>query len=154
MVAKYVSRSLEDTARLARAIAGHLHRGDVLALDGALGAGKTTFTKFLGSALGIEEEISSPTFNILKCYFKGKMPLYHIDAYRLEEGINRDIGLEEVIEGDGIAVVEWADFIEDLLFQPLKMRIERADETTRIVTLSSDWEKYAPVFEEIEAIDR
>lgn len=154
MVAKYVSRSLEDTARLARAIAGHLHRGDVLALDGDLGAGKTTFTKFLGSALGIEEEISSPTFNILKCYFKGKMPLYHIDAYRLEEGINRDIGLEEVIEGDGIAVVEWADFIEDLLFQPLKMRIERADETTRIVTLSSDWEKYASVFEEIEAIGR
>lgn len=154
MIAKYVSRSVEDTARLARAIAGHLHRGDVIALDGDLGAGKTTFTKFLAAELGIEEEISSPTFNILKCYFKGKMPFYHIDAYRLEEGINRDIGLEEVIEGDGIAVIEWSDFIEDLLFQPLKMRIERADETTRIVTLSSEWQKYEPVFEEIEAMKR
>ena len=102
-----ISKSLNDTNKIGKLIASCLFKGAVISLDGDLGAGKTTFTKSLGEYLGVKEEISSPTFNILKCYFDGTLPLYHIDAYRLEDGINMDIGLEEVIEGDGVCVIEW-----------------------------------------------
>ena len=111
----FISKSLEDTKKLAFSISKNLFRGAVISLDGDLGAGKTTFTKYLARGMEIDEEVSSPTFNILKCYFKGRMPLYHIDAYRLEDHVNMDIGLEEVIEGDGICVIEWGKFIQDLI---------------------------------------
>ena len=90
------------------------------------------------------------TFNILKCYFSGRVPFYHIDAYRLENGENVDIGLEEVIEGDGITLVEWSSFIEDMLFEPLKIKIEVINETERRITFSSEYEKYNKVFETLK----
>ena len=89
----YLSKKLEDTEKLAKVISKNLFAGSVLSLDGDLGAGKTTFTKSLAEGLDIKEKVSSPTFNILKCYFEGRLPLYHIDAYRLEDGMNADIGL-------------------------------------------------------------
>ena len=99
------SNSKEQTQKIGEMIAPLLTMGTVITLDGDLGAGKTTFTQGLGRGLSIKENINSPTFNILKCYFNGRLPLYHIDAYRLEDGVNNQIGLEEVIEGDGVAVV-------------------------------------------------
>lgn len=138
----FISKSINDTKKLAMAISNNLFKGAVISLDGDLGAGKTTFTKYLAKGMGIEEEVSSPTFNILKCYFKGEFPLYHIDAYRLEERINMDIGLEEVIEGDGVCVIEWGKFIQDLIFQPLNVKINIIDSNTRKFEISSDYQKY------------
>ncbi|MDD7735700.1 MAG: tRNA (adenosine(37)-N6)-threonylcarbamoyltransferase complex ATPase subunit type 1 TsaE [Bacilli bacterium] len=142
MKLNFISKSVNDTKKLAMAISNNLFKGAVISLDGDLGAGKTTFTKYLAKGMGIEEEVSSPTFNILKCYFKGKLPLYHIDAYRLEERINMDIGLEEVIEGDGVCVIEWGKFIQDLVFQPLNIKITIIDSNTREFEISSDYQKY------------
>ena len=85
----------------------------VFAMNGNLGAGKTTLTKGLGKALGIKRTINSPTFTIMKVY-EGKMPLYHLDVYRVEDS-NADFELEEYFDLDGISVVEWADNISDLL---------------------------------------
>ena len=150
MEIRTLSKSLEDTKKLANLISKGLFRGAVISLDGDLGAGKTTFTKSLAKGLGIEEEVSSPTFNILKCYFKGSLPLYHIDAYRLEDHVNMDIGLEEVIEGDGVCVIEWGKFIEDMIFEPLEIRIRIINENEREFLISSNYDKYQEIFKILE----
>lgn len=108
------THSKEQTKALGAAIAEHLKPGDVVLLSGDLGAGKTTLTSGVGEGLHVNEEVLSPTFNILKCYFHGRLPFYHIDAYRLE-GQNIEIGLDEVIEGDGATFIEWPQFIEPLI---------------------------------------
>lgn len=102
--------SLVETEAIAKILASKLFPGTLITMTGDLGAGKTTFTKFLGKAIGIVKTINSPTFNILKIY-DGDLRLYHIDAYRLE-GIQQDLGFEEVFEDDGICIVEWPQFIE------------------------------------------
>jgi tRNA threonylcarbamoyladenosine biosynthesis protein TsaE len=92
-----------------------LPSGITLALKGDLGAGKTTLVRGIARGLGITEVVQSPTFNIMKIYLKGKRPLIHIDAYRLED-INTDIGLEEYIGYEtGITVIEWPNYIQKLL---------------------------------------
>jgi len=114
MTYSFVSNSPEETRNFAASLVPFLKRGDVITLEGDLGAGKTTFAAGLAKALHIQDDVISPTFNILKCYFKGDIPLYHIDAYRLENQ-NIEIGLEEFIEGDGICLIEWPRFIEPLI---------------------------------------
>ncbi len=110
----YHTTSKEQTARIGFSLAGLFEPGDVVLLKGDLGAGKTTFTGGVAKGLGIEEHVISPTFNIMKCYFDGRIPLYHIDAYRLEDQ-PIEIGLDEYIEGDGVCLIEWPAFIESLL---------------------------------------
>lgn len=120
--------TLQDTTNLATKIATLLHGNGCICLAGDLGAGKTTFTKALGKAIGIEDVITSPTFNILKIY-EGTPTLYHIDAYRLE-GLSQDLGFEEVLEEEGIVVVEWYPYIQDILPKEyLQIRIELNGET-------------------------
>lgn len=112
------SDSLDVTNKIGKLIGEEAFEGEVITLSGDLGAGKTTLTKEIGKTLGIKEDINSPTFNILKCYFnKNGLDLYHIDAYRLEDvpRENKNIGLEEVIEGDGLAVIEWPVYINEFL---------------------------------------
>ncbi len=89
--------------------------GMVILLDGELGAGKTTFTKGVAQALGIKRYVKSPTFTLIREYPEGKIPLYHMDVYRLEEGGADDLGLEEYFDGDGVSIVEWSQFVEHLL---------------------------------------
>lgn len=112
------SDSLEVTNEIGKLIGEEAFVGEVITLSGDLGAGKTTLTKEIGRTIGVKEDINSPTFNILKCYFnKNGLNLYHIDGYRLE-GVpkeNKNIGLEEVIEGDGLAVIEWPIYINEFL---------------------------------------
>jgi len=108
------THSKEQTKALGRLLSTYLKRGDVVLLTGDLGAGKTTLTSGVGEGLKVNEEVLSPTFNLLKCYFHGRIPFYHIDAYRLE-GQNIEIGLDEVIEGDGVCFIEWPQFIEPLI---------------------------------------
>lgn len=145
-----MSHSEIQTQEIANLVASALSVPSLLTLDGDLGAGKTQFAKGVAKFLDVKESVSSPTFNILKCYFSGRVPFYHIDAYRLENGENVDIGLEEVIEGDGITLVEWSSFIEDMLFEPLKIKIEVINETERRITFSSEYEKYNKVFETLK----
>ena len=103
--------SSSETIKLGKKIAGFLNKHDVITLNGDLGSGKTTFVKGIAKFFGINE-INSPTFNIIKCYFESKIPIYHIDFYRLEKESEQNIGLEEYIEGDGIAIIEWSIFFK------------------------------------------
>ena len=105
--------SIADTKAFGEKLGSLMKPGMCLTLNGDLGAGKTTLTKSIGSALGVTKTISSPTFTILKIY-QGKCPLYHIDAYRLE-GLHQDLGFEELLEGDGVCVIEWGEYIEEIL---------------------------------------
>ncbi len=108
-----MSKSEKETKEIASFIATQLKKGDIVTLEGDLGVGKTTFTKGFAKGLAITRNVTSPTFTMMKQY-KGTLPLYHIDAYRLENEAE-DIGFEELIGGDGIAIIEWAQFIEDFL---------------------------------------
>ncbi len=146
MKVEIISKNKIMTQNIACEISKFLKPGMLLTLDGDLGAGKTTFTQGLGKGLGINDNINSPTFNILKCYFDGRIPLYHIDAYRLEDRINMDIGLEEVIQGDGVAVIEWSKFISDLIFEPLRIEIEILNDNERKIIFYSDEKKYEQIF--------
>lgn len=109
----YISNSADETKEFAKKLASLLQPGDVIALEGDLGAGKTTFTKGLAEGLEITKNVNSPTFTIIKEY-KGTMPLYHMDVYRLENS-DEDLGFEEYFEGMGVTVVEWAHLIKDQL---------------------------------------
>lgn len=146
----YLSKKIEDTEKLASVISKRLFAGAVLSLDGDLGAGKTTFTKSLALGLDVKEKVSSPTFNILKCYFDGRLPLYHIDAYRLEDGMNADIGLEEVIEGDGVCIIEWGKFIQELIYQPLEIKITILENNVREFRILNTYKKYEKIMESIK----
>ena len=106
----------EDTRALGLGIADALEPGDVVALIGDLGTGKTALRKYIAEGLGITEEINSPTFTIVKEYRSGRLPLYHFDVYRLGSGEELlDIGAEEMLEGDGVCAIEWADIVADVL---------------------------------------
>ena len=151
MKVELISLNASMTKEIATYIASYLNEGMLLTLDGHLGAGKTTFTQGLGKALGVNETINSPTFNILKCYFSGRLPFYHIDAYRLEDHVNDDIGLEEVIQGDGVCVIEWSKFIENKLFEPLKIEITIIDQERRKFVISSEFDKYRELMEGLKS---
>ena len=151
-----ISKNENDTKLIATLIASNIFKGALITLKGDLGAGKTTFTKGIGEALGIKEEINSPTFNILKCYFHSPMNLYHIDAYRLEDvpSENKNIGLEEVIEGDGVAIIEWPKFIEEFLNfdDVLDIVIKINENNEREFTISSKNERFSSLFNELKEV--
>ena len=98
-------------------LAESLQAGDVLALIGDLGTGKTTLTRYIAEGLGIKSRVNSPTFTIVKEYRDGRLPLYHFDVYRLDGNIEElyNIGAEEYFYGNGVSIVEWADMIMDEL---------------------------------------
>lgn len=102
-----------ETFKFAARLAESLQPGDVIALEGDLGAGKTTFTKGLAKGLDIKKTVNSPTFTIIKEY-RGSLPLYHMDVYRVADAFE-DLGFDEYFEGDGVTVVEWAHLIQEQL---------------------------------------
>ncbi|MEI7958383.1 MAG: tRNA (adenosine(37)-N6)-threonylcarbamoyltransferase complex ATPase subunit type 1 TsaE [Verrucomicrobiota bacterium] len=109
-MASIISHNPQETFELGKQFAGPLRRGDVLALEGDLGAGKTQFAKGLAAGLGVESDVTSPTFTLIHEYPGGRLPLFHIDLYRLEgEDEVLGIGLDEYLDGDGVTVIEWAD---------------------------------------------
>lgn len=104
----YISHSADETRRLAGDIAAALKGGETLLLHGELGAGKTTFTKGLAVALGIKKTVLSPTFTIIKEYEGGRLRLYHLDMYRLENISELDeLGVEDCFDGKSVVVIEW-----------------------------------------------
>lgn len=126
----------------------HLFPGTIITLDGELGAGKTTFTKGIGQGLDIKKVINSPTFTIVKVYH-GRLTLYHFDAYRLE-GQNDELGFEEMFEDNGVCVVEWAQFIDDILPpERLNIRIIKNEDESRTFVFSPIGKQYEDLVREM-----
>lgn len=124
--------------------------GDLVLLNGDLGAGKTTFTQFIGEALGVKRTINSPTFNIIKSYKGTHLKLHHMDCYRLEDS-EEDLGFDEYFEDNGLTVIEWSQFIEDLLpDESLTINIEVIDEMSRHITIEAKGEHYEAMKEALE----
>lgn len=142
---KYISKNEQDTISLAQNIESEKFPNMVICLDGELGSGKTVFVKGFAKALGIEENITSPTFNIIKEYEIGELPLYHMDVYRLDE--NEDyIGFTEYYYKGGITIIEWADIIKDKLpDERLEITFKFIDENTRVLNIVP----YGTVYEEL-----
>lgn len=142
---KITSRSIEDTMELAENIESEKFPGMIICLDGELGSGKTVFVKGFAKSLGIEENITSPTFNIVKEYNIGEMPLYHMDVYRLEED-DESIGFQDYFNGGGITIIEWSELIEDSLpDERLDIKFKVIDEDTRVIKLTPHGQKYEDI---------
>lgn len=144
-----IANSPEETKALALKFSNALKSQDVILLHGNLGAGKTTFVKGLAEGLNIKETVKSPTFNIVKCYFSGRIPFFHIDAYRLEDS-RYDIGLDEYIEGDGICAIEWAKFIDYLLPEEcIEITIEGEGDSSRKIEIKGNEEQILRIEKEV-----
>ena len=111
-----ILRNEKETEAFGRSLAEKACAGTVIALEGDLGVGKTSLTKAIAAGLGVTETITSPTFNIVKEYKSGRLPLYHFDVYRIADPEELyELGYEEYFCGEGVSVVEWADLVEDFL---------------------------------------
>ena len=133
--------SEKETEQIGEAIGQAAEPGTVVALIGDLGTGKTTLTKSIARGLGVTETVTSPTFNIIREYKTGRIPLYHFDVYRIGDPDEMfELGYEEYFYGDGTCVVEWADIIEELLPEDaVIIRIERgASEEEREYRIESE----------------
>ena len=110
------TRSAEETYQLGVSIGEKALPGQVYTLVGDLGVGKTVFTQGMAKGLGIDEPVSSPTFTIVQVYEEGRLPFYHFDVYRIGDISEMDeIGYEDYIYGEGVALIEWANLIEEIL---------------------------------------
>lgn len=142
---KYTSRNEDDTIKLAQNLESEKFPNMVICLDGELGSGKTVFVKGFASALGINDNITSPTFNLVKEYVSGEMPLFHMDMYRIEDDQN-NIGIEDYFMKNGVTIIEWAELIADLLpDERLDIKVKVIDENTRVFIL----EPHGSIYEEI-----
>jgi tRNA threonylcarbamoyladenosine biosynthesis protein TsaE len=142
------TESAEETMAFAEKLGKALKKGDVLTLAGDLGAGKTTFTKGLAKGLDITRTVNSPTFTIIKEY-SGRLPLYHMDVYRLEDS-DEDLGFEEYFSGEGVSVVEWAVFIEEYLpDERLEIVVSHKGDSQREIQLTPLGERYIELIKEI-----
>ena len=135
----FITNSAEETMDLGKQIAGAAKNGSVFCLTGDLGAGKTTLVRGVAQAFEIKSVVQSPTFNIMKIYFDGVKPLIHIDAYRLAD-VNTDIGLDEYIGYEtGLTVIEWPDFIKDLIPDTaIEINITNLGDTQRRIAIESN----------------
>lgn len=136
----HFTNSAEETIEFGKKIGSKLKKGDIIALQGTLAAGKTTITKGIAEALGIEDTITSPTFCIISEYY-GKMPLYHMDVYRLEgtdDFIN--LGVDDMLYGNGVCLIEWSEKImRELPSKTIILKLETIEENSskRKITLEN-----------------
>lgn len=144
-----INRSHDETHALGVAIGQQLAVGDVVVLRGPLGAGKTTLAQGLARGLGVREPVISPTFTLLREYTSGRLPLYHVDAYRLA-GPNEayTFGLDEYIYGDGVTVIEWGERVAALLpDERLEVELAYGDKGERVITLTGIGAHYVELVE-------
>jgi len=134
MYKEIIIKNVEEMNVFAKKVGETIFPGYLLCLEGDLGAGKTTFTKFLGASMGITDMINSPTFTIMKIY-ESEINLNHMDVYRLN-GIGMDYDLEEYVYGDGVCVIEWyKNIVESLPEEKLVVEIEIIDEFKRLLKI-------------------
>ncbi|WP_264741138.1 tRNA (adenosine(37)-N6)-threonylcarbamoyltransferase complex ATPase subunit type 1 TsaE [Cytobacillus firmus] len=145
---EFISKKPEDTIGFSERLGSLLRPGDVLALEGDLGAGKTTFTKGLAKGLNITRNVNSPTFTIIKEY-QGRLPLYHMDVYRVEDSFE-DLGFDEYFEGNGVTVVEWAHLVKEQLPEELlTIYLYLDDNDSRKLVLEPQGKRYEDLCKEI-----
>ncbi|MBR6340961.1 MAG: tRNA (adenosine(37)-N6)-threonylcarbamoyltransferase complex ATPase subunit type 1 TsaE [Treponema sp.] len=134
----FTTKSEEETIELGRKIGRLLKKGDIIAMQGTLAAGKTTITKGIAQALGITDTITSPTFCLISEYY-GSMPLYHFDVYRLdgtEDFIN--LGADDMLYGDGVSIIEWSEKIMDELpSRTIVLRLTPQDDGSRLIEIEN-----------------
>lgn len=148
---KITSRSEQETIELAENLESEKFPNMVICLEGDLGSGKTVFTKGFASSLGIDEVVTSPTFNIIKEYTSGEMDLYHMDVYRIDD-VTEDIGIEEYFTKGGVTIIEWSDMIKDILPEErleIKIRIVDDLEDTRVIVINPIGKVYEDICEAI-----
>ena len=128
-----ITNSASETRELGVRLAEQLKAGDVILLDGELGAGKSELARGVAKGLGVQETVTSPSFTILNVYESGRIPLYHFDWYRLENAEEiYELGMDEYLGGDGVALVEWPDRCPDAIPEDfLRIRIKATGENTR-----------------------
>lgn len=148
---KITTYSEEETIELAQNIESEKFPNMVICLRGDLGSGKTVFTKGFAQAMEINEEVTSPTFNIIKEYLSGDMPLFHMDVYRLDGNVD-ELGIEEYFTKKGVTIIEWADMIPDYLPEKrldIKIRNSEDDENKRTITITPYGRKYEEICEAV-----
>ncbi len=129
--------NFDEINKLALFLGENLEKGDVIALIGDLGTGKTSFVQKFARALGVEENVKSPTFNYVLEYHSGRVPFYHFDVYRISEPMEiYELGYEEYMDGEGIAIIEWANLIESELPQEyIEINLYHYTEDTRQIEI-------------------
>ena len=134
----HLTRSEEETQAVARRLAETLKPGDVVALSGNLGAGKTAFVRGLTAGLGADsDEVSSPTFTLVHEYRGGRLTLYHADLFRVERAATEDLGLEEMGASDGVLAIEWPERLVHELPAPIRVALEILSDSERRITISA-----------------
>ena len=143
------TRNETETVEIAQNLESEKFPNMVICLYGDLGSGKTVFSKGFAQALGIDEPVTSPTFNIIKEYTSGEMPLYHMDVYRLDGKVD-DLGLEDYFHKNGVVIIEWADTIKDYLPNDrLDIKFKIIDEDSRTLVFIPHGREYEDICEAI-----
>ena len=145
------SHSARETARIGSALGQYAEAGDVFLLSGELGAGKTCLTQGIAKGMGVDEYVRSPTF-VLVSVHQGRLPLYHIDIYRLDEVAEVvDLGLEEYLAGDGVSVIEWASKALEVFPQPyMLVTLTYEGENERLIQLEAMGERCESLLSQVE----
>ena len=130
---------LAATSILGARLGALLLPGDCVVLTGELGTGKTTLTKGIAQGLGIEQLIKSPTYTLVREYLGGRLPLYHMDVYRLSDGEGTDLGLDDYFMSDGVCIVEWGqNIVSDLPLDYLELTLTYGEQTDdRLVAMTA-----------------
>lgn len=145
---KITTYNERETIEFAQNLESEKFPNMIICLEGELGSGKTIFTKGIADALGIKENITSPTFTIIKEY-EGELPLYHMDVYRLNGNID-GLGIEEYFTKNGIVVIEWADTIKSILpKERIDIKIKVAGENKRVLIIRPYGQQYEDICEAI-----
>ncbi len=148
------SDSPASTSAIAASVAGLSRRGDLIAIAGEMGVGKTAFAKGFGRAIGVTEPITSPTYTLVHSYPAGRLTLHHADIYRLTTHHEvADLAFAELLESDGIVIVEWGDVVAGTLGEHLLVRIEfdASDDDARTIVISGTGRTWAVRWDEIES---
>lgn len=148
---KLTVNNLKDTEQIGKIISHCLEKGTVLCLDGDLGVGKTSLTQFIAREFGVDDYITSPTFNIIKEY-KGKLPFYHMDVYRIDsEDDMYDLGYDEYIYSEGVTIIEWSHKIVGILPEDrINIEIKRLDDYSRLMIIDGNGSTYEKLIEELK----
>lgn len=144
---EFIIDSVDNTIELGRKIGSMCNPGDIFCLTGDLGTGKTHITKGIAEGLNVKEHITSPTFNIVNEYHSGRLSLFHFDVYRVSDPDEiYQIGFDEYIFGDGVSVIEWANYIEELIpnqFVHIKLeKLPEKEDHLRKVTIKYFGNRY------------